>query len=119
MSVSLPHYLEQIPQSYIYHIKKNDDFYKMSFDINDNHLINYQKLRTMSIDIQIAQNVQLLGYKIADIKEDNFHEMGKTFRIFTIELMDSIENYNDLLKQEKTIAKNLNLYDKNIILELV
>lgn len=89
--------------------------YKTAFSKNSS--IDDEK--TITLDIQIAREVQCYGYVIADIRENDFEEIGQSFKVYTIELRNEISDYNLLLKQEKDISKKLGLYDRNIILEIV
>lgn len=71
------------------------------------------------IELKIIDEITDFGYMIADIKKDTFEEMDITFEVISIELLDEINDYNFLLKQEKEICNKLNLYEKNIVLAIV
>lgn len=104
--------------TYEYNISQLDNESSMYFIIENNIKI-FQNYEVLGMDIQIAQQVQGLGYVIASIDEHEINEFEEKFRVITVELKNEINDYSALLKQEREISRKLNLYGENIILELV
>ncbi len=75
----------------------------------------------MTILSQIEEELRLVGLQVAEIKTDMFTDepSQEVYEVFRVELLNIIDDYSELLKTEKYIKKKLNLYDSNIILELL
>ena len=116
--IALPPELEQPTASaYVYYMQELDEGYVSTFTVNDQQIYNFNM--ELSLDLEIAKEVKALGYNITEITESSFKELGETFKVYTVELAEEIEDYNALLQQEKEIKRKLGFYDKNIIMELV
>lgn len=110
--------ISQYAYGYLHHINKQELFYQTPIAVNRTGGKREEEM-SISLDVQIAQKVHDFGYTIADIKDSFFEEMGEFFQVYTVELFEEISDYNELLQKEKTIRRDLGLYNKNIILELV
>ena len=75
----------------------------------------------MTILSQIEEELRLVGLQVAEIKTDMFTDepSQEVYEVFRVELLNIIDDYSELLKTEKFIKNKLNLYDSNIILELL
>jgi hypothetical protein len=85
----------------------------------DNIIIKSVEDLEITIDNQIANEVNAYGYNVASIEESEFQDFDKKFKIFTVEISQEIEDYDKLLQVEKSIKEKLNLFSKDIMLELV
>ena len=102
--------------SYVYYINniKNDLISRL-----DKLITISTKDLEITMDNQIANEITDLGYSITNIEQSLFQDFDGDYKIFTVELEDEIEDYDELLVVEKSIKEKLNLYSKGIILELV
>ena len=75
----------------------------------------------MTILSQIEEELRLVGLQVVEIKTDMFTDepSQEVYEVFRVELLNIIDDYSELLKTEKFIKNKLNLYDSNIILELL
>lgn len=113
-TLTMPDSLRTVPeQSYVYYMKENETLTSQLDNKSEIYKIE------ITMDYLIADEVKKLGYTIANFKETTFEDMNENFIIYTVELTESITNYSDLLQKEKSISKLLNLYDNNMILELI
>jgi hypothetical protein len=58
-------------------------------------------------------------HKILNITESSFIDENEVFSVFTIEIEGRNLNYNKLIQFEKDLSRKLDLYSKNIILEII
>jgi len=103
-----------VPQHYEEQYNKNHTLIE-KLDRSGNTYDNIE----MTIDNQIALEINDLGYTIENITKREFNDFDKRFDIYTVELKNEIEDYNLFVQNEKIISKKLNLYTKNIMLEIV
>lgn len=100
-------------QSYVYYVNENEPIVSLLNNKSEIYKIE------ITMDFLILDEVKKLGYTIANFEEATFEDMNEKFIIYTVELIEIITNYSELLQKEKTISRVLSLYDKNIILELI
>lgn len=118
--ISLPANLEKQPSAHVYY-QKDSDVYKGAYlrERYESYPLNIDIPMKVTLDIQIAKEIASLGYSILNIEEKTFKDNDVIFQIFSVELRDEIEDYSELLQKEKIVSRKLNLYNKNIILEIV
>ena len=109
---------DQADSTYVYYTRKENEWYVDQL-FNMLMLTKLEQNEALTLDLQIAKKIEGLGFRIADIKESSFEEMKTNFTVFTVELLENIEDYSALLQREKEISRSLELYEKNVILELV
>ncbi|SKB73900.1 hypothetical protein [Malaciobacter marinus] len=100
--------------NYLYYIDKNEEW-----PSEFNNMMKSIKDLEITIDNQIAAEINTYGYNIENIEESSFKDFDKEFKVYTVELKEEIEDYTSLLKTEKAIKEKLNLFSKGIMLELV
>lgn len=101
--------------NYLYYLDKSEDIFSKLAKLNT---VSLKDLK-ITIDNQIANEINAYGYGITNIEESMFEDFDKEFKIYTVELKNEIEDYDKLLQIEKTIKEKLNLYSKGIMLEIV
>lgn len=101
--------------NYVYYLDKSEDIFSQ---LNKLNTLSSKDLK-ITIDNQIANEINAYGYGITNIEESMFEDFDKEFKIYTVELKNEIEDYDKLLQIEKTIKEKLNLYSKGIMLEIV
>lgn len=107
------------PSECVYYTEDLNNLYGQSFNLTSKY-INIKTFDTkISLLTKITMEISKLDYNIIDIKQSEFEDMGKSFKVYTVELKENIEDYSALFQEEKKIRRDLGLYDKNIILELV
>lgn len=68
---------------------------------------------------EIAQFIDECGYSVVDIQNRLFSDDGELYSVFTVEVLDVVDDYAITIALEKRIMTELGLYDKKIILEIV
>ncbi len=101
--------------SYIYYLGHTDD---ISLELDKFNTKSVKDLE-ITIDNQIANEINSYGYNVINIDESKFQDFDKEFKIFTVEISEEVEDYDKLLQIEKTIKEKLNLFSKGIMLEMV
>lgn len=114
-----PPSMRPAPSEYVYYTEDLDSLYGKSFNLTSRYLDIKNFDTKISLLTEITMEISKLDYNIIDIKQSEFEDMGKSFKVYTVELKENIEDYSALLQEEKKIRRDLGLYDKNIILELV
>lgn len=114
-----PPNIRPAPSEYVYYTEDLESLYGKSFNLTSKYMDLKNFDTKISLLTQISMQISKLDYNIVEIKKSEFEDMGKFFKVYTVELKENIEDYSILLQQEKTIRRELRLYDKNIILELV
>ncbi|MCK9492456.1 MAG: hypothetical protein M0Q24_10210 [Sulfurimonas sp.] len=107
------------PSEYVYYTENLDVLYAQYFNVTSKYLDIKSFDTKISLSTQISMEISKLNYNIVDIKKSEFKDAGKSFKVYTVELEENIEDYSVLLQEEKKIRRDLGLYDKNIILEIV
>ncbi len=67
----------------------------------------------------IKELEELKHYETYTIHEDTFVDNNQEYLVYTIVLCGIYKDYKKLLEVERKISRNLNLYEQNIMLELV